>query len=277
MKIDAHQHFWRLARGDYGWLTADLDPIHRDFLPHDLAPLLAQAGVESTVLVQAAPSVAETAFLLDLAARTQFVAGVVGWIDFEAPNAADQIAALARSPKLVGLRPMIQDLADDAWMLRPSLAPAIEALIAAGLTFDALVKPRHLPILSRFVDRWPGLRLVIDHGAKPDIAAGALQPWADDIRAVAGNPATFCKLSGLVTEAGPGWAETDLSPFIDLLIDAFGPERLMWGSDWPVVNLAARYDDWLDVASRALAGRLGPADHDRVFGRTGAAFYGLKA
>jgi L-fuconolactonase len=275
MRIDAHQHFWRLARGDYNWLTPALGAIHRDFTPADLAPLLARTDVEATVLVQAAPTKAETAFLIDLAARTPFVAGVVGWVDFEAPDAADQVAALAHAPKFVGVRPMIQDLADDAWMLRPTLAPAIEALIGAGLAFDALIKPRHLPILRQFAARWPALRLVIDHGAKPDIAGGAMDAWTGEMATIACDPRIFCKLSGLVTEAAPGAAPHDLWPYIDVLLDVFGPGRLMWGSDWPVVNLASSYDDWFESASRAVA-RLGSADQDRIFGRTAADFYGLE-
>ncbi len=274
-RIDAHQHFWRLDRGDYGWLTPALGPIHRDFTPADLAPLLAQSGVEATVLVQAAPTEAETAFLLDLAARTPFIAGVVGWTDLEAADAGAEIAALASNPKLAGLRPMIQDLADDEWMLRPALAPAIEAMIAADLTFDALIKPRHLPILRRFAKRWPALRIVIDHGAKPDIAGGAFEPWASEMAAIARETGATCKLSGLATEAAPGFAPSDLWPFVDALIDAFGPGRLMWGSDWPVVNLASDYGAWLDLASCALARRLEPADQGQVFGLTALAVYGL--
>jgi L-fuconolactonase len=274
-RVDAHQHFWRLDRGDSGWLTPALGPIHRDFAPADLAPLLARSDVAATVLVQAAPTGPETAFLLDIARTTPFIAGVVGWIDFEAAAAGDEITALAREPKLVGLRPMIQDLADDEWMLRSTLAPAIEAMIAADLAFDALVKPRHLPILRRFARRWPALRIVVDHGAKPDIAGGAFEPWAGEMAALARETGVLCKLSGLVTEAAPGFAPSDLWPFIDALIDAFGPGRLMWGSDWPVVNLASDYGAWLDMACGALARRLRSADRDQVFAQTARAAYRL--
>jgi len=271
MRIDAHQHFWRLARGDYGWLTPDLSPLHRDFLPEHLAPLLAQAGVEATILVQAAPTAAETDFLLDLAARTPFVAGVVGWVDFEAPDAATRIGALAARPGLVGLRPMVQDLPDDQWLLRADLAPALTAMGEAGLTFDALVKPRHLPVLARFAARWPDLAIVIDHGGKPDIAAGALEPWASEIRALARDTGVSCKLSGLLTEAAPGAPAADLAPWIDTLLEAFGPRRLMWGGDWPVLTLNGDYGSW----SRAIADSLDPDDRAWVLGRTAAAFYGL--
>ncbi len=168
-RIDAHQHFWNPRRGDYGWLTPAVGPIYRDFMPEDLAPTLTRLGIDGTILVQAAPTVAETIYMLDIAANTPFVAGVVGWVDFTAPDAPDMIARLARDPLLVGLRPMIHDIADDDWMLRDDLAPALHAMTAHGLVFDALVRPRHLPRLARFVTRYPNLAVVIDHGAKPDI------------------------------------------------------------------------------------------------------------
>jgi L-fuconolactonase len=274
MQIDAHQHFWRLSRGDYGWLTPQLQPIHRDFDPGDLGPLIAAAGVERTVLVQAAPSEAETSFLLQLAEQAPFVAGVVGWVDFAAPDAAHRIAALAARPKLVGLRPMIQDMADDRWMLREAISPALHAMADEGLTFDALVLPRHLKILGEFARRYPGLDIVIDHAAKPDIAAGALDDWARDIRAIAGETRLVCKLSGLITEAGPSWSAERLKPYVDVLVEAFGADRLMWGSDWPVVNLAGSYAGWRVAAETLLADR---SDDERgaIFGQTACVFYGL--
>lgn len=277
MQVDAHQHFWRVARGDYGWLTpADHPLICRDFGPDDLRPLLGAAEVERTVLVQAAPTLAETRFLLELATATPFVAGVVGWADFEASDAAATIEALARDPALVGLRPMLQDLDDDAWILRPALAPALDAMQAARLRFDALVTPRHLPHLARFLAGRPDLKVVIDHGAKPDIADGALASWADAMRAIARDSGAFCKLSGLVTEASVDWTAEQLKPFVDVLVDAFGPARLMWGSDWPVVNEAGGYAAWR-AAAEALTAQLSPADRARVFGGTAAAFYGIGA
>jgi L-fuconolactonase len=274
-RIDAHQHFWRLARGDYGWLTPAIGAIHRDFLPPDLAPLLLAAGVEATVLVQAAPTEAETEFLIDLAGETPFVAGVVGWIDFDAPDAPHRIARLAERPKLVGLRPMIQDLPDHAWMLRKSLTPAFGAMIAHGLALDALVRPRHLPVLLEFAARHPDLPIVIDHGAKPDIAAGALEPWASDIRLIARDTEVYCKLSGLVTEARPGAPLSEVAPYIETLLDAFGAERLMWGSDWPVLNLNGDYASWFEQVRAVLGGT--PGDHlDWILGRTAASFYSLE-
>ena len=274
LKIDAHHHLWRLSRGDYGWLTPDLAAIHRDFGVEDLAPLLRAAGVDRTILVQAAPTRAETLYLLDIAAQSALIGGVVGWADFEAPDAAEQIATLAARPKLKGLRPMIQDIEDDAWMLRPELEPAITAMTANGLTFDALLKPRHLPILARFADRYPGLAIVIDHAAKPDIAGGDVAGWARDIRTVAAQTSATCKLSGLMTEARPGCSAEDLRPVFDILIEAFGAERLMWGSDWPVLNLNGAYEVWHEIAG-ALTQNLPSPDRDWIFGGTAEAFYGI--
>jgi L-fuconolactonase len=264
-RIDAHQHFWRLARGDYAWLTLEFGAIYRDFGPEDLAPHLAARGIAASILVQAAPTEAETAFLLDLAARTDFVAGVIGWTDFSAPDAGAAIARLATNPLLIGLRPMVQDLPDDDWLLRADLAPAFEALTAHRLVFDALIKPRHLRRLARVLERHPDLQVVIDHGAKPMIGAGEDAAWRADISAVAQYSNVACKLSGLVTEAPSNWTIDDLSPYAEHLLSCFGPERLMWGSDWPVVNLAADYSRWWITADR-LMDSLDAQAKARVFG-----------
>jgi L-fuconolactonase len=282
IRIDSHQHFWRIARGDYGWLTAADHPhIYRDFPPSDLLPLLKDACIDKTILVQAAPSVAETEFLLELAERTPFVGGVVGWADFDAPDAAKTIDRLARNKSLKGLRPMIQDIADDDWMLSRHIAPAIAAMKASGLRFDALVKPRHLPNLRKFLERHHELPVVIDHGAKPDIAHRDIRQWETDIRAIVHETRAVCKLSGLVTEARKKCGTEDIRPTVDILCDAFGAERLMWGSDWPVVNEAwdaigvpEPYTHWHAMAAdltRALPG----AARERLFGGTAAEFYGV--
>lgn len=275
-RIDSHQHFWRLARGDYDWLTADLGALYRDFEPADLAPLLAAHGISATVVVQAAETDAETDFLLGLAAATPWIAAVVGWTDLEAPGAAGRIAALAGNPALVGLRPMLQDMADDGYILRPSVAPALAAMGAAGLRLDALVRPRHLPRLVELRQRFPELPMVVDHGAKPGIADGALQPWASALQEVAADGVTCCKLSGLVTEAGADWTVERLKPFVDMIFSAFGPSRVMWGSDWPVLTLAADYEGWAEATDRLLDG-LSAADRAAVLGGTAARFYGLEA
>ena len=273
-RIDAHQHFWRLQRGDYGWLTPDLAPIHRDFEPDDLAPMLRRHGIAGTILVQAAPTVAETEFMLDLAVRHAFIEGVVGWVDFEAKDAPERIAELAARPKLKGLRPMIHDIADPRWMLRPDLAPAFEAMIAHGLVFDALVRPQHLPYLAELVGRYPELRVVIDHCAKPDIAAGGFPGWARDLAAVAAAGTVCCKLSGLVTEAGADPSAEALAPYVNHVISVFGPSRMIWGSDWPVVTLAASYEVWLAQAQDLVA-QLPEAEIAAIFGGNAIRTYGL--
>lgn len=273
-RVDAHQHFWRLARGDYGWLTSDLDALYRDFLPVDLEPLLKRHGIDATIVVQAAPSDAETDFMLSLADTSPFIAGVVGWVDFASPQAPARIASLARHPKLKGLRPMIQDIADPDWMLRADLAAAFEAVVAHDLVFEALVLPKHLENLATLLQRHPQLRVVVDHCAKPTIAAGHLDRWKGDMARIAVESAACCKLSGLVTEAGPGWTIGDLKPVVDHVLRAFGPERLIWGSDWPVSTMAASYGDWLE-ASDGLLAACTDAERAAVFGANATAVYAL--
>jgi L-fuconolactonase len=277
MRIDAHQHFWRISRGDYGWLTPEDHPaICRDFGPDDLALFLIGAGIEKTVLVQAAPTEAETLYLLDLAELTPFVAGVVGWADLEARDAPAAIERLALRPKLIGLRPMLQDMEDPAWILGQGLAPALRAMRTANLTLDALIQPRHLPYISAFLTAHSDLKVVIDHGAKPNIAGGALADWGKAMRRIGKDSGACCKLSGLVTEAGPDWTVEQLKPCVDVLLEAFGPRRLIWGSDWPVVNLAGGFSAWR-AAAEALTEACSPEDRDWIFGRTAQAFYGIEA
>jgi L-fuconolactonase len=272
MRIDAHQHVWTLARGDYGWLTPALGAIHRDFGPVDLQPLLDAADIDRTILVQAAPTLAETGFMLAIAAATPFVAGVVGWVDMESADAPATIARLAADPLLVGLRPMIHDIADPDWLLGAGLAPAIAALQRHGLVFDALVRPVHLSRLLVFADRHPGLSIVVDHGAKPDIAGRTLDPWRADMAALAARPNVACKLSGLVTEAGSDWTDDDLRPVVNHLIACFGANRLIFGSDWPVVTLAAPYQRWINTAE-ALTSHLSADERAAIFGDTAERIY----
>lgn len=256
--IDAHQHFWRLSRSDYGWLTRDLAPLYRNFEPGDLKPLLDARGVSGTVLVQAAPTVEETRFLLWLADEHDWIRGVVGWIDFDRPQeAVSQLAELRAHPRLVGVRPMVQDIPDPDWLRRPSHGPVWDAIAELGLMFDALVRPAHLESLAGLLEQRPELACVIDHAAKPSVANGkdaAFWVWANWMQHIARESSAWCKVSGLVTEAGAGWSVETLRPFVDVLIQAFGPRRLIWGSDWPVLNLAGDYARWFEATEALLSG-----------------------
>jgi L-fuconolactonase len=272
MRIDAHHHLWTLARGDYGWLTPELKPIYRDFTLPDLAPHLAAAGIEGTILVQAAPTEAETMFLLEIAEGAEVVRGVVGWTDFDAADGVTRIEALAARELLVSLRPMVQDIADDDWLLRPVLAPLLRAMARHHLVFDALVLPRHLPRLLQVIDRHPDLTFVLDHFGKPHLATGEIADWRRDVALLAERPNIVCKLSGLVTEARPDWQIADLRPAVDHVLGCFGPRRVMWGSDWPVVNLAGDYARWLAAAETLLAD-LSVDEQADVFGGTAARVY----
>ncbi len=268
MRIDAHHHVWRLDRGDYNWLTPDM-AIHRDYGLDDYRELL--GDIEASILVQAAATDAETAFMLATARGSRgLVRGVVGWTDLAATDVAETITAL-RDDLLKGLRPMLQDIADTDWILRTDVSRGLAAMADAGLRLDLLVTPRHLPILPELARRHRDLAVVIDHGAKPDIAAGAFQPWANDIARIAWETPWCCKLSGLATEAGRDWQAADLRRYVDHLLDCFGPSRLMWGSDWPVVELAGGFAKWREAAIALV-----PAEcHAAVLGGTAARFYGL--
>ncbi len=277
MKVDAHQHYWNPARGDYGWMP-DNDPVlSRTYAPHDLAAELQAAGVTSTVLVQAAPSVAETEYMLGIADATPHVGGVVGWIDFEDKSQAKALQRLAKHPKFVGVRPMIQDIADVNWMLRDDIQWAFKAIIDLDLTFDALGFPRHLPNFHTLLRRYPNMRAVIDHCMKPqlrDPLPSAFADWTKGLQRIAENTNAFCKLSGIVTEADAMPDESQLRRYSDHVLGCFGPARVMWGSDWPVVRLRCEYAEWHAVAQR-LTERLSAADRHSIFGGTAGKFYRL--
>lgn len=276
IRLDAHQHFWRLARGDYGWLTPDLTPLHRDHEPADLRPQLDAAGVAATILVQAAPTEAETDFLLALAAEHAWIAGVVGWTDLSAPDAPARVRVLAARPKLKGLRPMLQDLADPDWILGPGVAPAVRAMQDEGLVLDALIRPAHLAAVDTLAGRFPDLAIVIDHGAKPVIPGGPDPAWAEAMRAIARRPNVCVKLSGLLTEAPAGAGADALRPFVKTLLAAFGAERLLWGSDWPVLRLAAEYSEW-SMMTDILIADLADEAREAVRGGNAARVYGIAA
>jgi L-fuconolactonase len=276
LRVDAHHHVWRIDRGDYGWLTPTLAPIYRDFTLDDLRPLLARVKIEATVLVQAAPSVAETEFLLRVAHASEgLVRGVVGWVDLAARDATATLERLAHDRLLRSIRPMLQDIADPEWILRPDVDREIAVIEGLGLRFDALVKPPQLPALLRMIERHPDLPVVIDHGGKPAIVNRDWEPWASDIADLAEHAQVVCKLSGLATEAGSGWAPHTLARYVDHLLECFGSNRLLWGSDWPVVDLAGGYHRWTRATDQLLA-QLAEADRIAILGDSARRFYGLE-
>jgi L-fuconolactonase len=237
--------------------------------------MLRSANVDATVLVQAAPTADETRFLLEVAkASGGLVRGVVGWADLTAHDAVATLGALAAEPLLKGVRPMLQDLADPSWIARPEVQPTLAALATLGLRFDALVTPRELKPLLATLERHPDLAVIIDHCAKPDIAHDAWQPWADDLAAIARHSAACCKLSGLVTEAGRGWSVDALRRYVAHVLDCFGTGRVIWGSDWPVLTLAASYAEWVEACDELLAG-LTQGERDAIYGGNARRFYGL--
>ncbi len=275
MHLDAHFHAWQIVRGDYGWLTPEFAPLYRDVSVADWQEQAAPCGITRGVLVQAAPTEAETHFLLQLAEQNDAVAGVVGWVDWLAPDAAMRVQGLARHAKLKGLRPMLQDLADPAWVLQAAMQPALEAMAARGLVFDALVRSAHLPHILTLAQRHPSLRIVINHGAKPNIAAGEWQPWADGIQRIARETKASCKLSGLFTEADPGAQGADLQRWADHILGCFGPARVLWGSDWPVLEKSGKtYADWWQVTQHLLA-RISDAERGAILGSNAAQIYRL--
>lgn len=274
MRLDCHQHFWKLDNSFTNWPTADLNKIYRDFCAADLSPLLEICGVDGTILVQAAPNLDETEYLLQIASETPFVKGVVGWIDFSDPVAPQQIAQLSENRMLKGLRPMLQDISTVGWVLQDELQGAFEAMIDRGLSFDALVKAGQIEDILQLSRRYPDLPIILDHAGKPEIANDGFDVWAARIAQLAVSPAVHCKISGLWTEAGGDHRQVRLQPYVDHLIDSFGANRLIWGSDWPVVELAGTYDAWLRQ-SELLLSHLDSSEREAIFGSNGAKFYGI--
>ena len=274
-RIDSHQHFWKYDAQEYGWIDERMGALKRDFLPADLAPLLAEAGFTACVAVQAQHSLEETAWLLDLAERNPFVAGVVGWVDLCSPEARAQLERFGNHPRLVGVRHVVQGEPDDRFLLRADFGRGIALLEEFGLAYDILIYPRHLPVAVEFVRRFPRHRFVLDHLAKPEIARGEIRAWSRGIRDLAAAPNVVAKLSGLVTEADwKKWTPDEMRPYLDVAFECFGPARLMVGSDWPVCTLAADYAKTMGVVTRYLEGRPA-AERDAVLGGNAQAFWNL--
>ncbi|MFE7617615.1 amidohydrolase family protein [Streptomyces sp. NPDC057496] len=277
--VDAHHHVWDLSVRDQDWITGDeLAPLRRDFTLADLEPEARAAGVRATVLVQTVTVPEETPEFLALAHGSDLVAGVVGWCDLTAPDVADTLAALRELPggdRLVGIRHQVQGEPDPEWLLRPDVRRGLRAVAGAGLVYDLVVRAHQLPAAVRAAALLPELTFVLDHAGKPPVATGELRPWADDLRALAARPNTVCKLSGLVTEADvSSWTVSDLRPCADTALDAFGPDRLMFGSDWPVCRIAATYQEVVDTTC-TLIEELGEDERARVLATTAERVYGL--
>lgn len=267
--IDAHVHLWRPGRNDCTWPGPDLPALHRDVLPEELWAEIGPTGVSRVVLVQSQESELDTGWLLDLAHAEDRIAGVIGWSHLTAQDAAKRIDRAAARGKLLGIRPMVQDRAED-WYDDPALDPALAYLARRGLVLEALVRPRHLAALARCAERHPDLRLIIDHAAKPAMGESGMF-WEEAMKRLAGLPQVACKLSGLVTELAEDGTPAMVLPTIAKIRDLFGPERLIWGSDWPVVTLRQSYRDWLALAQSAIPS----AEHAAVFGGNACRIYGL--
>lgn len=276
MRIDAHQHFWKYDPFEYAWIADGMAALKRDFLPPHLKPLLDAAGFSGCVAVQARQSPDETRWLLELAREFDYLRGVVGWVDLCAADVEAQLEALASDAKLVGIRHIVQDEPDHRFLLRPDFCRGIAALPRFHLAYDVLIYPRQLPAAIEFAARFPQQRLVLDHIAKPRIADGVLQPWAAQMRELAQCGNVYCKLSGMGTEAKWGHARAaDFRPYLDVVLEAFGVERLMIGSDWPVCTLAADYSETMRVVTSYIA-QFTATQREAILGGNCARFYGLE-
>ena len=272
--VDSHHHFWDLSKLDYDWMPPPPNVLVRNYLPDDMKPLLFAAGISKTVVVQAHQSVEEAEFLLDLAEANDFVAGVVGWVDLTDPKVGYVLDRLMKRKKFKGVRHLVHDEPDDAWLARDDVARGLKELAFRGLAYDVLARPEHLKYVPQVAEKVPGLKMVVDHIAKPHIAEGVMEPWAADLAAVAEIPGIRCKVSGMVTEAGDGWTADDLRPYVTHVVDVFGLDRLMWGSDWPVCLLAGEYDQVLNAALDAI-GPLSDGDRAAFLGGNATTFYRL--
>jgi L-fuconolactonase len=275
MHIDAHQHFWIYEPQEYAWLDETMATLRRDFLPAELRPLLDKDGFQGSVLVQVRQSLEETRWMLELAARHQFILGVVGWVDLRSPRLRVDLEALAGAPKLVGIRHIVQAEADD-FLLRPDFLHGVSLLEEFDLAYDLLIYPRHLPVAAEFVRRFPRQRFVLDHLAKPPVKSAAVDEWARGIRELASFPNLYAKVSGLVTEADwQAWKPDDFRPYLDVAFESFGASRLMMGSDWPVCRVAASYERTVNLVKEYL-GKYLPEEREAVLGGNAAKFWRLK-
>ena len=275
MKIDSHQHFWQYSPSGHHWITDDMKVLKRNFMPPDLKEQLDQHNWDGCVAVQASSSEQETSFLLDLAGQYDFIRGVVGWVDLQDERLEERLAYYATYDKLVGIRHVVQDEPDAHFLLRPDFLRGVALLPQYNLTYDLLIYEHQLPVAHQFVSQLPQVRLVVDHIAKPSIARGELSPWRENIRALATHPNVYCKLSGMVTEADwQRWHPDDIIPYLDVVTEAFGPDRLMFGSDWPVCLLAASYSAVGEIIHQYFAD-FSPSEKAGINGKNAVDFYQL--
>jgi len=275
MHIDAHQHYWVYNAEEFGWIDDSMAALRRDFLPEHLDPELATNGFHGSVVVQTRQTLEETRWLLELVDHSSTILGVVGWVDLRSPDAHMQLADFAKNPKLVGIRHIVQSEADDRFLLRPEFLRGIALLEEFDLAYDILIYARHLPVAAEFVERFPRQRFVLDHLAKPPIKRGEIETWAAGIRRLAAFPNVFCKLSGLVTEADwQHWKAEEIIPYLEVAVEAFGPGRLMIGSDWPVCLVAASYSRAIEIVKSHLH-RYPPDARDAILGGNAQRFWRL--
>ncbi|MFC0329138.1 amidohydrolase family protein [Paenibacillus sepulcri] len=276
-RIDAHQHYWNPERIDYGWLTEKSSPIlYRNYSPSDLEPELEAAGMDRTILVQAATHHEETYYMLELSEQYESIAGVVGWLDLNDPDWAVVLESFRNHPKFLGFRLMIQDMPEPSEILRPIVIEALREIAKMDLPVDLVAMWHQLPVVLELLRNVPGLRVVIDHLAKPQIKAGIFEPWATQMREIASYPKIYCKLSGLVTEADhEAWKPEDFTAYVAHIVDIFGTDRIMYGSDWPVCLLAGSYSQVHQLLGRVLPDSLTEAELEALYGGNAAAFYKL--
>jgi L-fuconolactonase len=276
MRIDAHQHYWKISRNDYGWITPDLPVLYRDFLINDLKIHLDKNKIDKTIVIQAAPTIEETKFILDLSTHSDSIVGVVGWIDIEDTSYKEQLEKFRKHPKFVGIRIMIQDMPDASKILEPSYLEAFSYLEALGIPVDLLVTSNQLSVLTKLLNQ-VSIRGVIDHIAKPSIAKRKLEQWKTHMSEIAMHPNIYCKLSGMVTEANhPKWEKEDFIPYVHHIINEFGTNRVMYGSDWPVCLLSASYDEVYQLLKQTLPENITSEEEAGIFGANAVEFYLLK-
>ncbi len=275
MRIDSHQHFWRYDPAKYPWISDEMPQLKRDYLPEELKPLLDRTGIEATVAVQAQHSLQETDWLLELADRYDYIKGVVGWLDLRSSSIREQLQTYARHPKMKGVRHIVHDEADDRFLLRSDVLHGLSLLAEFDLTYDLLLFPRHLPVAVECVEQFPQQRFVLDHIAKPPIKAQHFDPWERDIRTLAQFENVYCKVSGMVTEAAWGqWKPDHFTRYLDVVVDCFGVDRLMFGSDWPVCTLSGSYAEVVLLVQEYVRG-LSIDVQEKIFGGNAADFYKL--